>query len=420
MKAIKTNLPTLRGRAGRHAAPALGILVVSLAWSACAPKGNNTPAQAPEQAAPSTPLPMEASSEPAAAKAEAPDPITEADFGQHDGKPVKLYTLTNANGLVLKVMNYGAIIKEFYVPDKAGKPADIVLGFDTLNDYVESSPYFGATVGRVANRIKNATFNLEGKQYKLAANNPPHHLHGGNKGWDKVVWDAEPHETPDGPQIVFRYVSPDGEEGYPGTVKARSTYTLTNQDELRIEMQATTDKTTLVNMAHHTYWNLGGHDSGTIEDHELTLMADKYTPPNGLVPEGAIKPVKGTPFDFTQPKLIGKDLKAAGGKPVGFDHNFVVNGEPGQLRPVAKLKHPASGRVMLLEADQPGVQFYSGNFLDGSIKGKGGATYVQYAGLCLETQKFPNAINVPAWRDQVILKPGATYHSTMVYKFITE
>ena len=393
--------------------------VLSIAWYGCAGGTSaEPPPAAPESPEASAPLPMQGA-EPASEPEKAPA-ISEAEFGVHDGKPVKVFTLTNANGLVLKAITYGAIITEFHVPDKAGNKADIVLGFDSLNGYVEGNPYFGATVGRVANRIKNAKFTLEGKQYKLAANNAPHHLHGGNKGWDKVVWDAEAVETANGPQIKFSYVSPDGEEGYPGTVTAKATYTLTNQDELRVEMQATTDKTTLVNMAHHSYWNLGGHASGTIEDHELTLMADKYTPPNGLVPEGGIKPVKGTPFDFTNPKPIGKDLKAAGGKPIGFDHNWVVNGEPGELRPVAKLKHPASGRVMTLEADQPGIQFYSGNFLDGSTVGKGGTKYAQYAGLCLESQKFPNSINVPAWKDEVILKPGATYQHTMVHRFSAE
>ena len=394
-------------------------LALCASLGACGGGAAEQPPPAPPQADPAPPLPLDSGSAPQDAP-EVAKAIEEAAFGEHDGKQVKLFTLTNANGLVLKAMTYGATITEFHVPDKAGKLADIVLGFDTLNGYVEASPYFGATVGRVANRIKNATFKLEGKQYKLAANNAPHHLHGGNKGWDKVVWDAEAKETPNGPQVIFSYVSSDGEEGYPGTVKAQSIYTLTNQNELRVEMQATTDKTTLVNMAHHTYWNLGGHASGTIEGQELSIMADRYTVPNGLVPEGVVKPVKGTAFDFTAPKLIGKDLKAAGGTPVGFDHNWIVNGEPGGMRPVAKLKDPASGRVMSLSADQPGVQFYSGNFLDGTIKGKAGAVYAQYAGLCLETQKFPNSINVPAWQDTVILKPGATYQHTMVHKFSVE
>jgi aldose 1-epimerase len=341
-------------------------------------------------------------------------------FGTVDDKPVQLYTLTNTHGLVAKITNYGAIVTELHVPDKAGTLADIVLGFDTLDGYLKGSPYFGAIVGRVANRIRNAEFTLEDKHYVLDANDKPHHLHGGKKGWDKVVWTAKPVDTAEGPALELTYVSKNGEEGYPGNVSARTVYTLTNNNELRVEMQATTDETTLVNMAHHSYWNLGGHDSGTIRDHELTLYADQYTPGSPMVPYGDIKPVKGTPFDFTRSKAIGRDLEAAGGKPIGFDHNFVVNGDADAMRPVARLRDPKSGRVLTLEADQPGVQFYSGNFLDGSITGKGGAVYGQYTGVCLETQKFPNAINVPAWKDQVILRPGQTYKHTMVHRFTTQ
>ena len=371
-------------------------------------------AQAP--AAPSateSPKPMDNATQPEKAPA-----ITQSEFGVVDGKPVQLYTLKNKNGLVLKITNYGAIITEFEVPDKTGKLADVVLGFSDVDGYVKASPYFGATVGRVANRIKNAKFDLEGKQYKLDANNAPNHLHGGKKGWDKVIWEATPSETEHGPEPRLTYVSKDGEEGYPGTVTATTIYTLTNDDELRVEMQATTDKTTTVNMAHHTYWNLAGQASGTILEHELQLFADNYTP-GDPVPDGKVKPVKGTAFDFTTIKVIGKDLKEAGGKPIGFDHNFVVNGEPNKLRPVARLKDPKSGRVMTIEADQPGVQFYTGNFLDGTVKGKG-ATYAQYSGLCLETQKFPNSINVPAWKNEVILKPGQTYKHVMIHKFTAE
>lgn len=385
----------------------------------CARQSSEPP---PAVAAPAAPEPAAAPAPAAGPPAAAPKPaaITKASYGKVDGTDVQIFTLTNANGLVLKVTDYGTIITELHVPDKNGKMADVVLGFDTVDEYVKGSPFFGATVGRNANRIKNAQFQLEGKTYKLAANDGKHHLHGGNKGWDKVIWSATPSETPEGPSIRFSYVSKDGEEGYPGTVTATTVYTLTNANELKVEMQATTDKTTIVNMAHHSYWNLAGHGSGTIENHELTLFADKYTPSVNLVPDGSIKPVKGTPFDFTAPKPIGKDLAAAGGDPVGFDHNWVVNGEPNQMRPVTKLKDPKSGRVMTIEADQPGVQFYSGNFLDGSLKGKGGVSYVQYAGLCLETQKHPNSINVPAWKNDVILKPGETYKHTMIHRFTAE
>jgi len=296
-----------------------------------------------------------------------------------------------------------------------------VLGYDRMDDYVRATPYFGATVGRVANRIKNAVFELEGQRYELAANNGPHNLHGGARGWDKVIWEAEPRETPSGPEIHFNYTSRDGEEGFPGTVQARVAYALTHENELVVTMEATTDRVTLVNMAHHGYWNLGGHDSGSVRDHELTLYADYYTPsaavPGGdPVPDGAVEPVRGTPFDFTLEKPIGRDLEAAGGQPVGFDHNWIVNGEANTLRPAARVRHPKSGRVLTLEADQPGIQFYSGKFLDGSLRGKG-ASFPQYAGFCLETQKFPNAINVPAWKDQVILRPGQLYRHVMVHRF---
>ena len=345
--------------------------------------------------------------------------ITSAAFGTVGNTPVQLYTLTNKRGLIVKITNYGAIVTELHVPDRAGRLADMVLGFETIDGYLAAPPYFGAIVGRVANRIGNAAFTLDGKRYTLAANDAPHHLHGGKKGWDKVVWDATPVDGPLGPALELTYTSSGGEEGYPGSVAAKTVYTLTNDDELKVEMQATTDAPTLVNLAHHSYWNLGGHNSGTILDHELTLHASQYTPGTPMVPDGRITPVAGTPFDFTTAKPIGRDLKQTGLTPIGYDHNFVVNGEPSQLRLVARLKDPKSGRVMTISADQPGVQFYSGNFLDGSIKGKG-ATYIQHAGLCLETQKFPNAINVPSWQDQVILQPGRTYRHVMVHKFSTE
>ena len=346
-----------------------------------------------------------------------PKAIEKASFGTVDGKPVDIYTLTNAKGATAKITNYGTIVVDLQMPDKTGKMGSVVLGLDDVDTYVKKSPYFGATAGRVANRIKDATFTLDGKQYKLNANDPPHALHGGKKGWDKVIWTAEPKETKDGPSLKLTYVSKDGDENYPGTVTATTLYTLTNDNEFRVDMSATTDKTTLINMAHHSYWNLAG--GGTILDHELTIPADSYTPGEGLVPTGAVKPVKGTPFDFTVAKPIGKDVKAAGGKPVGYDHNWVVNGEPHQLRVVAKLKDPKSGRVMTISADQPGLQFYSGNFMDGTTKGKG-VTHEHWGGLCLESQKFPNSINVPAWREEVILKPGQTYKHTMVHKFTTE
>jgi aldose 1-epimerase len=396
-----------------------GACLASL--SACA---SSSPAEPVTAAEPPAAAPATVASAPSEAK-EAPSEksVSEAPFGSVNGVEVKLYTLKNKNGLVAKITNYGGIVTELHTPDKSGKMADIVLGYDKVDDYVKATPYFGAVIGRVANRIKNAQFSLDGKTYKLAANADKNSLHGGKVGWDKVIWKAEASETERGPSLKLTYVSKDGEEGYPGTVTAQNVYTLTHDNELKVEMSATTDKTTIVNMAHHTYWNLSGHDSGPITGEELTLFADQFTPGPSVadpVPDGKVKPVKGTPFDFTAPKLIGKDLKEAGGKPIGFDSNWVVKGDPHTLRPVAKLKDPKTGRVLELSADQPGVQFYSGNFLDGSNKGKGGVAYQQYTGLCLESQKFPNSINVPAWKDEVILKPGATYKHTMVHKLSVE
>jgi aldose 1-epimerase len=375
-------------------------------------------------AAPATDTKVQALAAPKEAKpaaAETKASVKKEVYGDIDGHGVERYTLTNKNGLWLNVITYGAIITELHVPDKAGKLGDIVLGFDKLEDYVKSSPYFGATVGRVANRIGNAKFELEGKTYQLAANDKPHHLHGGKKGWDKVVWNAEPVEgATDGAALKLTYTSPDGEEGYPGTVTATTLYTLTDDNALKVEMSATTDKPTLVNMAHHSYWNLAGHTSGSIKDHVLQLNASQYTPAVGFVPNGQIATVKDTPFDFSSPKAIGKDLLAAGGKPTGFDHNWVVEGDAHKLRTVAKLSDPSSGRVMTIEADQPGIQFYSGNFLDGTAIGKGGTAYPQYSGLCLETQKFPNSINVPEWRNEVILAPGQSYKHVMIHRFSVE
>lgn len=345
--------------------------------------------------------------------------IEKAVFGTIEGKGVELFTLTNRNGMVVKVMTYGAIVTELRAPDRTGKFADVVLGFDQLDGYVNGNPYFGAIVGRVANRIRNARFKLGDQECKLAANEGAHHLHGGNKGWDKVIWSAEPIQTSNGASIKLTYVSHDGEEGYPGTVTATALYTLTHDNEFQVELEATTDKPTIVNMVHHSYWNLAGQGSGSILDHELTLFADRYTPGDPVIPTGRVLPVKGTPFDFTSSKRIGKDLRA-GGDPIGFDQNFVVTGDPHALRPVARLKDPLSGRVLTLTANQPGVQFYTGNFLDGKTRGKGGRAYAQYSGLCLESQKFPNSIDVPEWRDEVVLNPGQHYHHVMIHRFSVE
>ncbi len=376
-----------------------------------------------EPPGPPPPAPPKALASQGPAPSTAPPPaaplLDRARYGTIDGKEVWLFTLSNKNGLKVTISDFGATVVAVEVPDRHGQLADVVLGLDNLESYQKGTAFLGVTVGRVANRIRDAKFKLEGKEYLLAANDKPHHLHGGPTGWFKRTWQAEAKQTDEGPALVLGYVSKDGEEGYPGTVLAKVTYTLTEKNELRVEMEATTDRTTLVNMAHHSYWNLGGVGSGPVTAHELTLFADAYTPGDPIVPTGAVKPVTGTPFDFTSPKPVGRDLVKAGGTPVGYDTNFVVRGEPNALRPVARLRDPKSGRVLTLEANQPGVQVYSGNFLDGSIHGKG-TSFAQYGGICLETQKFPNAVNVPAWREQAILKPGEQYRHVMIHRFGVE
>lgn len=359
---------------------------------------------------------------PATSAAATPASIQRTPWGTVDGKQVTLFTLTNKHGLELKVLSYGGIITEFRVPDRNGKLEDIVLGFDDLESYREKTPYFGAVVGRIANRISGARFTLDGKEYQLAANDGKNSLHGGVKGWDKVVWEAAAFDTPAGPAVQLSYTSKDGEEGFPGTVNARNTYTLTHDNQLKVEMEATTDRTTIVNMAHHTYWNLAGQASGPVFDQEMQIDADQYTPvnPELKTQDGRVEAVAGTPFDFRTPKPLGRDLKATGGDPLGFDTNWVVRGEPNTLRRVLRAKDPKSGRVLTLQADQPGVQLYTGNYLDGSLRGKGGVHYPQYGAFCVETQRFPNAINVPAWRSQVVLEPGHVYTSTMIHSFSVE
>lgn len=348
-----------------------------------------------------------------------PHRVEQDVFGSLGEQAVERYTLTNAHGLTLRVITLGAIITELRLPDRDGQFADVVLGLDDVDGYLQRSPYLGAIVGRVANRIQGAAFELEGRRYPLAANNGKDHLHGGKRGWDKLLWRAEvPSDAPSA-AVRLQLVSPDGDEGYPGTVTASVTYTLTDDDELRVDMSAQSDRTTLVNMAQHSYFNLGGIASGSVRDHELTLEADAYTPGEPQIPNGRIVPVAGTPFDFRTPKALGKDLAATGIEPLGFDHNYVVRGEPHVLRPVARLSDPRSGRVLTLVADQPGVQLYTGNYLDGSAQGKG-VRYVQHSGVCLETQAFPNSIHVPAWKNDIILRPGQEYQHHMLLRFSTE
>jgi len=344
--------------------------------------------------------------------------VVSASFGQLDGREVQRHTLTNAHGIVVELIDYGAAISKLMVPDREGHLADVVLGCADLECYRAQTSYLGAIVGRVANRIRNAAFDLDGKRYQLPANGGPHQLHGGPRGFDKVLWSSETTSTTSSATVRFRYVSPAGEGGYPGTLTATVSYTLDGDDALNVEMRATTDSTTLVNLAQHTYWNLGGEGSGNVLDHELTLESDAYTPGDPQIPDGRVLSVDGTAFDFTRPKALRADIAATGLTPAGFDHNFVVRGEPHAMRPVARLVEPRSGRVMTLEANQPGVQLYTGNHLRGAFAGKT-AAYAQYAGLCLETQAFPDAVNVPAWRGDVLLEPGAEYRHDMSIRFST-
>ncbi|MBI5388075.1 MAG: galactose mutarotase [Verrucomicrobia bacterium] len=344
--------------------------------------------------------------------------IQKQSFGQTpDGKLVDLYVMTNAKGAVCKVMTYGAIVTELQMPDRAGRLNDIVLGFDNLDGYLKGHPYFGAIVGRVGNRIAKGKFTLDGVTYQLATNNGPNHLHGGIKGFDKVVWAAEPLESSGAVGVRLSYLSKDGEEGYPGNLKAEVIYTLTDDNELRIDYTATTDKDTVANITHHGYWNLAGAENGGILNHELMLYADQFTPVDDtLIPTGELKPVAGTVMDFTAPTAIGARLKQVGGNPVGYDHNYVLNGGGKGLGLVARVSEPTSGRVMEIWSTEPGVQFYSGNFLDGTLKGKKGVVYNQYHGFCLETQHFPDSINHPNFPSYV-LKAGVPYKSTTIHKF---
>jgi aldose 1-epimerase len=345
--------------------------------------------------------------------------ITKESFGQTpDKQTVVLYTLTNPNGIKAKITNYGATLVSLETPDRDGNFADIVLGFDTLDGYLKEHPYFGVIVGRYANRIGKGRFVLEGVEYKLATNNGPNHLHGGIKGFDKVVWKVEDVKTTDDTASVkLSYLSKDGEEGYPGNLNCSVKYTLTKDNELKIEYEAQTDKTTIVNLTNHAYWNLAGQGNGDILGHELMLNADKYTPVDeGLIPTGEIKDVKGSPMDFTKSMTIGSRISQVTG---GYDHNYVLNSGGGKLALAAKVYEPTTGRVMEIDTTEPGIQLYSGNFLDGSITGKSGKVYKKHYGFCLETQHFPDSPNKPQF-PSVVLKPGEKYQTETVLKFSTK
>jgi aldose 1-epimerase len=346
--------------------------------------------------------------------------LKKEDFGKtKDGQSVDLYTLTNANGVEARITTYGGIIVSLKTPDRAGKLDDIVLGFDSLDEYLKGHPFFGAVAGRYANRIAKGHFTLNGAEYKLAVNNGENSLHGGVVGFDKVVWKARPVPTKEGVALELAYLSKDGEEGYPGNLSVKVVYTLTDKNELRIDYSATTDKDTVINLTNHSYFNLAGQGSGDILNHQLTINAKSFTPVDPtLIPTGELRPVKGTPFDFTQPTAIGarvnqddEQLKFGG----GYDHNFVVDGQTGVLRRAAKAVDPSTGRVLEVWTTEPGVQFYIGNFLT-EMKGKAGKTYNKRYGFCLETQHFPDSPNKPNF-PSAVLKKGGEYQTTTVFKF---
>ena len=348
--------------------------------------------------------------------------IVKEVFGKADGKDVYLFTLTNANGLQTKITNYGGIVTHLMVPDRNGNLGDIVLGYDTLDEYIKNNPYFGALIGRYGNRIGKGKFTLEGKEYSLATNNGPNHLHGGDKGFDKVVWDAEPMQTEQGPALKLTYLSKDGQEGYPGNLKCTVVYTLTNDNELKVTYEAQTDKPTICNLTHHSYFNLAGHNSGEILEHELMLNADNFTPVDEtLIPTGEIRPVKGTPMDFTNPTAIGArinqdDTQLKYG--LGYDHNWVLNKKDAEMSLAASVYEPENGRVMEIYTTEPGIQFYSGNFLDGTNVGKAGTVYEHRTGFCLETQHFPDSPNKPDF-PSTVLRPGEKYTHLTIHKFST-
>jgi aldose 1-epimerase len=342
--------------------------------------------------------------------------IQQADWGESDGKKVYLYTLTNTNGAQVKISNYGGTITSWVTADSKGNKSSIVLGFNELKGYLAPPPFFGATVGRYGNRIANAKFTLNGKTYKLAANNGKNSLHGGLKGFDKMVWDAAP-LADNTPSLTLSYLSKDGEEGYPGNLKVSINFSLSDDNELKIDYNAETDKATPVNLTNHSYFNLTGDPGNTILNHSVMIDADRYTPVDKtLIPTGELKPVKGTPFDFTTAHKVGERIEQVEG---GYDHNFVLNKKGTSISKVATVTDSVSGRRLEVYTDQPGIQFYTGNFLDGSIKTDDGTPIPKHGGLCLETQHFPDSPNKPAF-PSTILKPGEKYHTTTTYKVLLD
>ncbi len=343
--------------------------------------------------------------------------VTEKKIGIIDSSVITEYTITNPDGMKVSIMNYGGTVTQLFTKDKEGVFGDVILGYDSLTGFLQKgNPYFGCLVGRYANRIANGNFTIDGKTYQLAKNDNGQSLHGGIKGFDKVVWNVEKQQGDS--SLKLTYLSKDGEEGYPGNVSISVVYTLRSDNALAISYEAATDKTTPINLTNHCYFNLSAGKDSTILNHSLQLLADAYTPVNDvLIPLGTIDAVKNTPMDFTKPKTIGKDIAAVKG---GYDHNWVLNKKDSSLTLAATLEHTASGRVMEVYTTEPGIQFYSGNFLNGTLQNtKKGAKYVKHAALCLETQHFPNSPNQPNF-PSTILKPGAVYTHTSVYKFLVQ
>ena len=345
-------------------------------------------------------------------------------FGKlSDGREVYQYNLANKSGAILKVLNFGAVVTSLTMPDRNGKYEDVVLGYDSLQGYIHSTNYFGTIVGRYGNRIGKGQFTLEGKKYQLTVNDGANHLHGGRIGFSKKLWTAKTVHNSAGPSLRLTYISQDGEEGYPGTVTLSVTYTLTDKNELRIVYEGTTDKTTIFNPTHHSYFNLSGSFNNTILDHLLTIEADSFTPVDkGLITTGKFMDVSNTPMDFRTPTAIGARINDQFEQLIfgrGYDHNWVIrNYSKGKVRKAAELYEPKSGRLMTVYTDQPGIQFYSGNFLDGTAKGKG-VSYQRRTGLCLEAQCYPDSPNKPEF-PSVTLKPGEVYHQTTIYQFTTK
>lgn len=385
----------------------LSLLLAATLGGACGSSSSEAPAST------STPAPAPTR----------PFSMTRFPFGTlPDGQAVEAFTFTNANGMKVTAITYGGIITSLEVPDKAGESGDVVLGYDALQGYLDKSPFLGTIVGRYGNRIAKGQFTIDGTTYALPINNGPNHLHGGPQGFDKKVWTAEPFERADAVGVVFTHTSPDGDMGYPGTLQVKVTYTLTDDNTLRFDYEATTDKPTHVNLTQHTYFNLAGAGTGDILGHEIEIRADRYTPVDaGLIPTGELASVEGTPFDFRTATGIGARIDAdhpqikAGG---GYDHNMVFTRTGGDLEQLIRVYEPTTGRTMTVATTQPGVQFYTGNFLDGTITGKGGKVYPKRAGFCLETQHFPDTPNKPEF-PTTLLKPGETYKESTAYTFGT-